>query len=149
MQYWSFKGYINKIKLTFKIIHFYLKSKLDKSSLICPLYEVVVLDNSSCNFEYSLRNDQKLLYLFQEYRYVRCCLLPLGVFLSMFDAVCYPLGVFLIWSFIPKSNINIDSVIRPFLLLYLFSLCDNMYVYLHACMKICIFVYYLCMFLLY
>lgn len=67
--------------------------------------------------------------------YVRCCLLPPGFFL--------------IWSFIPKSNINIDSVIRPFLLLYLFSLCDNMYVYLHACMKICIFVYYLCMFLLY
>lgn len=115
MQYWSFKGYINKIKLTFKIIHFYLKSKLNKSSLICPLYEVVVLDNSSCNFEYSLRNDKKLLYLFQEY--VRCCLLPLSVFL--------------IWSFIPKSNINIDSVIRPFLLLYLFSVCDNMYVYLH------------------
>lgn len=147
MHYWSFKRYINEIKLTFKIIHFYIKSKLNKSSLICPLYEVVVLDNCSCNFEYSLRNDKKLLYLFQEY--VRCCLLPLGVFLSMFDAVCYPLGVFLIWSFIPKSNINIDSVIRPFLLLYLFSLCDNMYVYLHACMKICIFVYYLCMFLLY
>lgn len=133
MQYWSFTRYINKIKLTFKIIHFYLKSKLNKSSLICPLYEVVVLDNSSCNFEYSLRNDKKLLYLFQEY--VRCCLLPLSVFL--------------VWSFIPKSNINIDSVIRPFLLLYLFSLCDNMYVYLHACMKICIFVYYLCMCLLY
>lgn len=147
MQYWSFKRYINKIKLTFKIIHFYLKSKLNKSSLICPLYEVVVLDNSSCNFEYSLRNDQKLLYLFQEY--VRCCLLPPRCFPEYVRCCLLPLSVFLVWSFILKSNINIDSVIRPFLLLYLFSVCDNMYVYLHACMKICIFDYYLCMFLLY